>query len=343
MPSNIIIGRRKLLQGVGAAGALAMAGVSLDRALSADTRTVNIQLGWLIDYNQTGEIVAQKKNYFKDEGLTLVIQPGGSNIDGVALVASGQAQIGQIPSSPSLMLASSHQIPVIAFAVGAQHHPFAFFSLPKNPVRTTQDMVGKKIGIQSTSKILIDALLKKDKIDASKVEIVPIGYDMVPLLSGQVDAISGWVIDTSVLKALGPDFVTMSLWDSGIKLYSDVYYTTHDAVEKDSDMLVRFLRATARGWQYAYEHPDEATAALVEANSNMDPAETRSALGALLKFEFNETTKQNGWGAMDPAVWAQQIKIYDDLGQFSAGPPKLEDIMTTSILDATKDVRAKLG
>ena len=253
MTSDISLGRRQFLWGTAATTvALGLNGIVARRSWGADPQAVNMQLGWLIDYNQTGEIVAQELGYFDKEGLKLVIQPGGSNIDGVAIVASGQCQVGQIPSSPSLMLASSHGIPVTAFAVGAQRHPFAFFSLPKNPVRTPQDMVGKKIGIQSTSQILLNALLKKNNVDPSKVEVVPIGYDMVPLLSGQVDAISGWVIDVSVLKALGPDFITMSIWDYGIHLYSDVYYTTHDAIQKNPEQLTKFLRATARGWQFTY-------------------------------------------------------------------------------------------
>ncbi len=43
------------------------------------------------------------------------------------------------------------------------------------------------------------------------------------------------------------------------------------------------------------------------------------------------------------AVWADQIKLYDDLKQFTAGAPKLDDVITTSILDATKEVRPKIG
>ena len=341
---ELIVGRRQFLWGSGAAiGAAGLSQFDAHCARAADLKPVSLQLGWLIDYNQTGEIVAQEMGYFADEKLTLDIHPGGSSIDGVAIVASGQVQVGQTPSSPALMLASSHDIPVTAFAVGAQRHPFAFFSLPKNPVRTPQDMVGKKIGIQSTSQILLNALLKKNGIDPDKVEVVPIGYDMVPLLSGKVDAISGWVIDVGVLKALGPDFITMTLWDCGIHLYSDVYYAKRDTLKNSPEILISFLRATARGWKYAYENRDKAVEFLVKANSNMEPKETRSALDSLMKFEFDDKTKANGWGTMDPAIWEEQIKTYADLKQFSGAVPKLDDVMSLAILDATKDVRAKIG
>ena len=57
-------------------------------------------------------------------------------MDGVASVAAGRAQSGQLSSSPSLMLARSAGIPVKAFAAGYQKHPFTYFSLESNPIRT---------------------------------------------------------------------------------------------------------------------------------------------------------------------------------------------------------------
>ena len=37
------------------------------------------------------------------------------------------------------------------------------------------------------------------------------------------------------------------------------------------------------------------------------------------------------------------IALYDELKEFSAGAPKLDDVMTMKILDATKDARPKIG
>jgi len=64
---------------------------------------------------------------------------------------------------------------------------------------------------------------------------------------------------------------------------------------------------------------------------------------ALLKFAFNANTQANGWGAFDPAIWQEQITLYDELKQFTAGAPKLDDVITPKILDATKAQRAKVG
>ena len=48
----------------------------------------------------------------------------------------------------------------------------------------------------------------------------PIGADMSPLLTGQVDVVTGWLTNTTALKVLGPDRIDLRLWDSGVRLYA---------------------------------------------------------------------------------------------------------------------------
>src|SRR5712671_6325386 len=150
--------RRSLLKGAAATGFAAAGLLPSGGFAQAKAQTVNLQLGWLAGNNQIGEVSAKHLGYFEEEKLNLAIQPGGPSIDGVAIVASGRHEIGQVSSSPSLMLAASQKIPVKCFAVGAPEHPYAFYSLPRAPVRTPQDFVGKKVGIQATGKILLTAL-----------------------------------------------------------------------------------------------------------------------------------------------------------------------------------------
>src|SRR5437660_5805478 len=158
---QISFNRRRLLKGAAATSFAAANLLPSGGFAQAKTQTVNLQLGWLAGNNNIGEVVAKQLGYFEEEKLNVVIQPGGPSIDGVAIVASGRHEIGQVSSSPSLMLAASQKIPVKCFATGLQQHPYTFFSLEKKPIRTPQDMIGKKIGIQATGKILLSALLKK--------------------------------------------------------------------------------------------------------------------------------------------------------------------------------------
>jgi NitT/TauT family transport system substrate-binding protein len=328
-----------------ATGAAAIAGFPLvDVARGAGAPdAVNMQLGWITGGNQIGEVVSKRLGFFKDANIDFAIQPGGPNIDGVAIVASGRYEVGQVSSSPSLMLAASQSLPVTCFAVGAQEHPYTFFSLPRAPIREPKDMIGHKIGIQATGQILLSALLRKNGIPEDEVEKVIVGSDMTPLLTGQVDAFSGWLTNTTALKPLGADYTKMRLWDWGVRLYALPYYATTDTLASKADVLARFLKAAARGWAFAKDNPEKAVDLLVQEYPNLVRADELAALPIMLSFEFTKNTAAYGWGGFDPQVWQDQIDLYDALKQFPAGKPKLEAVMTTKILDMTAGDRPKIG
>jgi len=327
-----------LLAGIATGGVISVA-----RGARAATSEVTFQLGWIMSNGQIGEVAAKSLGYFEAEGINLKFAPGGPNVDGVAVVASGSAQVGNLSSSPSLMLARAGKLPVKCFAIGYQEHPFTYFSLPKKPIRTPQDMVGKRIGTQGTARILLRALLAKHKIKESDVQVVVIGSDMLPLMTGQVDAVTGWLTNVSALRALGPDRIDMRLWDAGIQLYANLYYTTDDTLEKHADVLAAFTRAAAKGWAYAHQNPEKAVDLLVKAYPNLDRDAELDAIKPVLNFSFTKTTAAKGWGTMEPSVWETQIHVYDELQQFKGPAPKVTDVMTDSILKTTAAARPKIG
>lgn len=332
--------RRSLIKSGFAAAAGIAAGNFVSIATHAQARpVVNLQLGWITGGNQLGEVCAKALGYYEAEGLDLRIQAGGPNIDGVAIVASGRFELGQVSSSPSLMLAVSQGLPIKCFAVGIQKHPYCFFSLKKAPIRSAQDMVGKKIGIQATGVILLRALLAKNKIPEKDVTIVTIGADMMPLMTGQVDAVTGWLTNTTALKVLGNERVDLALWDTGVQLYALPYYATTKTLDTQGAALAGFIRAAAKGWAWADKNRDAAVDMLVKEYPNLNRADERVAADVMLAYSFGDVAKAQGWGSMDPANWQEQISLYSQLGQFTAKTPKVEEVITLDVLKATAAAR----
>ena len=303
-------------------------------------KKVTVQLSWLVSGENAGEQEAIDQGYFAQECLDVTLVPGGPNTNDISQVASGAADIGITSSSPALMLAVSQGIPVQAFASGLQKHPFAFFSLPKAPVRVPADLEGKTLGIQQSSQPLIDALVAQNHLDKSKIKIQYVGGTTQGLMTGQVQVITAWTIDKAQLSVLPSNVVTMSLWDTGVKLYALVYFASTKTIQNDPGMLEAFTRALAKGWQYAMAHPQEAAAAVAKTASGLNAANEAETVQAMQPFMYTSATQSNGWGTMDPAIWQQQINQYNSLGQFKSGiVPTVNEVMTTSILDATTAAR----
>ena len=135
----------------------------------------------------------------------------------------------------------------------------------------------------------------------------------------------------------------MMLWDAGIQLYANVYYTTDEMLSEHGDVLARFLTGSARGWGYARENPEAAVDHLVAEYRNLDRDSELEAVGPVLGFSFGETTAQEGWATMNPDNWQAQIDVYAKLEQFEGPTPNLDDVMTTEILQATEAIRKQIG
>ena len=304
---------------------------------ATQVQDVNWRLGWLAGSQQAGEYVAIDKGYFKQAGINLTVQPGGPNLDSVSLVASGSAAIGQISSSPSLILARSQGIPVKAFASALQKHPFAWFSLKKDNITSPKDWVGKKIGIQGTARPLLNAVVAKYSLNPDSFQTVVIGGDTLPLVNGQVQAASGWVIDSTQTAALpAGGYNVMLLWDLGIQLYANPYFATDDTVKNNKKMLEAFVTAAGKGWEYAFAHPDESVDIVMKYVQGLKKEVEVQTVKNMEPFTWSAATKQHGFGTMDLSLWQNQIKTYSDL-KLLKGPVQPSDVATLDILNGSPD------
>lgn len=321
------LGGTVLLSGCGSGGGTTAEGL----------RKVSFQANFLVNVSQLGEVTAIEQGFYADEGLDVSITQGGPSVDPTSSVVGGHNTLGEYNSSPSLFLGVSEGRPIRSFAVAAQRHPYAYFSLPDNPVRTPADLVGKRIGVNQTGVILLEALLGENGYTKDDVEIVTTSGEVTPLLTGQVDVWTGWVIQQGQLKELPDDYVTMTLWDAGVPLYALGYFATQETIEKDREMLEAFTRASAKGWFYARENTEEAVTALTERYAELTTEDEMIAAGKIFDFIFPDGS--NEWGAMDADIYEQQMDIYERLGLFEGERPSVDDIMTMDILAATADAR----
>jgi NitT/TauT family transport system substrate-binding protein len=321
--------------GLGAAGGRLLGLASPARAQSMTG--LSEQLGWLANAQMAGDFTAIGKGYFKDAGIDLKIQPGGPNIDPIQIVAGGGVPFGNVSSVAVLVNARSRGLPVKAFGTVLQRHPFAFIFLTKSGIHTPKDFEGKTIGIQATARPLLEAVLAKYEIPKDKVKVQFVGGDTRPLITGQVDVITGWIIDAPQVEAVrqAGSYGYFKLWDLGIHLYAYTYFTTDRVLSERKDVLARFLAASAKGWTYAAEHPDEAVDWVLKAAPALSrPLELQTWKNEI-PYMSSPLTKQHGFGYMDPKVWKAISDTYFGLKQIPSEVPP-SDVMTNEIVEMAK-------
>ena len=203
-------------------------------------------------------------------------------------------------------------------------------------------MVGKKVGIQATGMVLLRALLAKNKIAEKDVNIIPIGGDMTPLMTGQVDVVTGWLTNTTALKVLGKERVDLRLWDTGVRLYALPYYATTKTLQSQPQVLAAFLRATARGWSYADSESRRGGRPAGQGISEPEPRRRAGRARRDAALQLQRADQGAGLGRDGPGRLAGADRALRASSASSPpSTPKLEEVMTLDILKATAAARVK--
>lgn len=312
------LSRRSVLQAFGAASAFGgFAAFRPGAALAGDA--VAMQLSWVPSVSFAGEAIAQQAGHFVAEGLDVDLRSGGPDVDPTALTVARQSLIG-LNGLIWVAQAVNNGAPVKIVAATFQKDPTAITSLAENPIRTPQDMVGKRIGVQSDSLTMVDAVMKLNGVDPATVTIVPVSYDPAPLVAGEVDGFLSFITYQPVaLEMQGIKTATMLLADFGLLQFTDIFLVHQDSLTDPAqrEVLIRVLRAAVKGWQTATDDPQagvDATMALWGAEMQLDPKSELGSATAQVPHVLTEETKANGLLTMSEAAIAANIATMKAVG-----------------------------
>ena len=332
--------KTSLQAGVAVLGAGALGGVltgcGTSPAGGADKlRTINFQLSWIKDAESAGLWAAMDQGFMQKQGLALTVNAGGPQIDPRAIVASGSAPLGVSAAATPFLQAVEKGAPLRVIAVPLQQAPSGLISLAKKPIKSVQDVIGKRIGLQTGARPVWDLIAAAAGIDPSKVTVVNVGVDPTPLVSGQVDAYWGYATNQFIaLKDKGLDPVIITANDMGVPLYGDIIITTDKVLQSDKELAVKFLYALIQGWEYDEKHPDEVTDAMLKKYaSDLDADLQRKVNRATLPYLHSPLTDRKGICWQDGADWEKLVKVMYDTKQLPR-ILKVEELMDNSVLEA---------
>ncbi|WP_179266251.1 ABC transporter substrate-binding protein [Asanoa hainanensis] len=248
-------------------GALAACGDDDDaKSASGGVSPVTFQLGWLANVENMGIYVADDGGYYTKEGLKTTVVPGGPSVSVGPLVASGKAFVG-LDSVDTIARARKEGAPLKIVGATLQKNPSAVVSLAKSPIRTPQDLVGKRLGVQQSGTEIYNAFFKANGVDPKSVTYVPVQFDPAPLVNGEVDAFASFLTSQPIqLKRQGVDTEAFLLADFGYGLWADAFVVS-EATLADKEQrarLVNLMRASVKGWQDAVADPAKGVKLAVE-------------------------------------------------------------------------------
>ncbi|HHY91261.1 MAG TPA: ABC transporter substrate-binding protein, partial [Clostridiales bacterium] len=152
---------------------------------------------------------------------------------------------------------------------------------------------------------LLQALMEKEGADFSKLEMVNIGAaDFFTSVEKDVDftwIYYGWDGIAAELRNMDLNFIKLQDLDPNLDFYTPVIIAHEELLEKEPDLARRFLKATAKGYQYAIEYPVEAAQCLLNNVPELDE-ELVIASQKYLAKEYQADAPR--WGEMKEEIWS---------------------------------------
>jgi len=316
------------------AGAMAF-GASMAEA--ADDLT--LQLKWVTQAQFAGYYVALENGFYDEEDLNVTILPGGPDVAPAQVIAGGGADV-VIDWMPSALAAREQGLPLVNIA-----QPFASSGMmltcrKDSGVETPADFAGRTLGVWFYGNeypfLSWMGTLGLSTDGGDGVTVLKQGFNVDPILQGQADCVSTmtyneyWQIIDAGLGA--DDLVTFKYEDQGVATLEDGLYVLEErlADEAFQGQLVRFVRASMRGWKWAEENPDAAADIVLENDETGAQTEKhqRRMMGEIAKLTAGSD------GALDVAAYDRTVATLLAGGSdpvISAAP---EGAWTHSITDA---------
>ncbi len=235
-------------------------------------RTVELKLNWKHGSDFLGYYVAARKGYFAEEGLKVNIHALEHPKEAKQVfdkVAAGEFHFSL--AGGSLVDAQAAGLPLVAIANINKLNPATLFARADSGIKTPADLAGHSIVIKNeTWRGSIAKLLAQFDLTLDDIRQIPGGFDMQPFYDGEIDVWAGFIQDEPVRARLaGLDIVTLPFHEYGERTIALTVFASRALLDSESELAVRFTRASLRGWRWAVENPVDAVDLMLEAQPEM--------------------------------------------------------------------------
>ncbi len=275
-----------------------------DETQTAPLQKVTVMLDWFPNTNHTGLFAAKDLGYYKAEGLDVeFVQPSeGGNPQ---LIAAGKADFA-ISYQEEVTIARSQDIPVVALAAVIQHNTSGFASPVDKNIKSPQDFAGKTYGGWGSpaETAVLKTLMTKYGADFSKLKIVNIGSaDFFASMQKGIDfswIFYGWTGIEANQKGMDLNFIELKNEDKVFDYYTPVIIASESEIAKNPELATKFMRATAKGYDYAIKSPDKAAEILLKNAPELNKDLVVASQQYLAKEYQGDAPR---WGEMKTEVW----------------------------------------
>ncbi|MBW2623211.1 MAG: ABC transporter substrate-binding protein, partial [Deltaproteobacteria bacterium] len=162
----------------------------------------------------------------------------------------------------------------------------------------------------------LKALMERDKGDYSKIEQVSIGsMDFFAATSAEIDFVwifQGWDGVAAKIKGIDISYIPLREIEPALDYYTPLIVATDKYIEKNPEIVRRFLKALSRGYEFCIENPEKSADILLKNAPELD----RKLVEASQKFLARQyKADAPRWGEMKLSTWVNYANWLDKYKQ----------------------------
>lgn len=296
--------------------------VALNASIASAADDVTIQLKWVTQTQFAGYYVAQDKGFYEAEGLNVTINPGGPDIGPMSVLAGGGADVA-VDWMPSALAAREKGFANVNIAQPFKSSGMMLVCRKDRGVNSVADLKGKNLYVwyYGNEWPFLSWMNKLGLKPDQDISVFKQGWDILPLTQGDANCVSAMAYNEYwqvLAEGLKPEELTVFRYeDEGVATLEDGLYVKEENLSDPAfvDKMVRFVRASMKGWKYAENNQAEAAQIVVDNDdSGAQTVEhntiqmgeiaklTAGSNGALSEDDFNRTVDSLMTGGSDPVI-----------------------------------------
>lgn len=266
---------------------------------------VSFGTNWVAQAEHGGYYQAVADGTYRKYGLDVTIVPGGPNANNRLLLPVGKIDFYMSANSLQAFDAVEQKIPTITVAAIFQKDPQVLLAHPDQGIETFEDLKKLTLFISKEGLASYFQWMKRD-FGFDEARVKPYTFNPQPFLADKRSAMQGYVTSEpfAVEKQGGFKPKIFLIADHGFNSYSTLIETRRDLVEKNPDLVQRFVDASAIGWtNYIYGDNKAANALIRKDNPEMTDEAIAYSIARMKEYGIVDSgdTIKGGIGAMTDA------------------------------------------
>ena len=300
-----------------------------DEAAPAEDAEITLALNWFPEAEHGGYYAALVHGYYDDAGLKVKILPGGQGAPVVQQVA-GRAVTFGVDNADKALLGRAQQADVVAVMAPLQTSPRCVMVHRQSGIRSFDDLKDVTLAMNDSGAW---AQFLRKRLPLDGVRIVPNPTSLALFLRDHRFAQQAYSFSEPHLAGNeGAETACLMVSELGFNPYTSVLLAPGPTVQRQPEMVRKFVAASIRGWQTYLQNPEPTNRYINRVNPKMDLGTLSYGAEALRPLCLDGLSGPEELGTMTPQRWQTLAEQLVEIEMIKPGEADPDGAFTTRFL-----------